>query len=70
MIVIGLTIGFSRIYVGVHYPADVAAGAILGGAIAGILVFVAVLAGRKWKVLRLEAGEKSNHITDPSSRKA
>lgn len=39
-------IGFSRIYVGVHYPGDVLGGAILGTLIAGI-VYIGYLMSKK-----------------------
>ena len=38
MLLWALLVSYSRIYVGVHYPADIAAGAILGGSI-GIFVY-------------------------------
>lgn len=37
---IAVLIGFSRIYTGVHYPSDVLAGGVLGGAIAASLLLV------------------------------
>lgn len=40
MAVIAVLIGFSRIYTGVHYPSDVIAGAILGGFIAAVVLYV------------------------------
>jgi undecaprenyl-diphosphatase len=40
---LGTLIAFSRIYIGVHYPLDVA-----GGAIVGIAVGVLVTGGRAW----------------------
>ena len=40
-------IGFSRIYVGVHYPADVAAGAMVGIAVGGG-VFLLYRMARSW----------------------
>jgi membrane-associated phospholipid phosphatase len=39
--VLGLGIAVSRVYVGVHYPTDIVAGALLGAAVAWL-----VLAGR------------------------
>jgi undecaprenyl-diphosphatase len=40
-------IGYSRIYVGVHYPADVAAGAIFGMAVAiGVVAAYRAIAGK------------------------
>ncbi|TSA19337.1 phosphatase PAP2 family protein [bacterium] len=33
-------IAFSRVYVGVHYPSDVAAGAVIGFAIGGVVIIV------------------------------
>lgn len=40
-------IGFSRIYVGVHYPGDVLGGALLGVIIA-LLVYSGYLCSKKW----------------------
>jgi undecaprenyl-diphosphatase len=42
-------IGFSRIYVGVHYPADVVGGALLGLSIAWI-VYEGYLISTKWRI--------------------
>ena len=38
--------GWARVYVGVHFPIDIAAGLLLGGAIAGALLVVQLLAHR------------------------
>lgn len=52
MMPVALTIGFSRVYVGVHYPSDVVAGAILGAgyAAAGLwaIHFLWQRVGRTW----------------------
>jgi undecaprenyl-diphosphatase len=42
MFAIAIAIAFSRIYVGVHYPSDVLAGAVWGGAVAGGVIFLSL----------------------------
>jgi undecaprenyl-diphosphatase len=44
------TIGFSRIYVGVHYPFDVLGGAISGVSIGAIIYFLFKLFSRRFKL--------------------
>jgi undecaprenyl-diphosphatase len=43
-----ITVGYSRVYVGEHYPMDVLAGAVLGGLGAGIGLFLFNLLMTKW----------------------
>jgi len=40
-ILLAAAIGFSRVYVGVHYPLDVVGGAVLGVAVAAVLLRLA-----------------------------
>ncbi len=49
MFLIAILVAFSRIYVGVHYPSDVIAGAVWGGVVAG-----AVLILHKWSSERFK----------------
>jgi undecaprenyl-diphosphatase len=51
IVVLAALVGFSRLYVGVHFPLDVLAGAVLGAAVAGGLG-VTVLAARALRASR------------------
>ena len=62
LIPIALTVGYSRIYVGVHYPFDV-----LGGFALGVLVAWSVLEAEK-KILKIINNRKKK--TDPTPEAA
>ncbi len=46
---IACIVSFSRIYVGVHYPSDIVAGAILGIACASLVIGIEILVSKKIK---------------------
>lgn len=55
---IALTMGFSRIYVGVHYPIDVFAGSILGIFIGSVFVLISLPLAKKLDITPLLKKEK------------
>ena len=57
VLVLPIVVSYSRIYVGVHYPLDVAAGALLGGLIGAGFAFLDRAAGRRFGWMRRGAKE-------------
>lgn len=55
LVAFALLVGYSRIYLGVHYPGDVACGALLGVAVGNVMYKVCMLRGRIWKITGLPA---------------
>ncbi len=62
--VISILMAFSRLYVGVHYPTDVIAGAILGTIIAFLSVFIVNKICEAWKKRNkdIEEEEKQEEV--------
>jgi 4-amino-4-deoxy-L-arabinose transferase-like glycosyltransferase/membrane-associated phospholipid phosphatase len=82
MLPLALTVSFSRVYNGVHYPGDVLAGMILGAgyAAAGVVALQTIWnwAGKKWfplwhnrmpSLLKAEGGRQKTELDTQSSAK-
>jgi len=59
---IAFAVSFSRVYVGVHYPSDVVAGAILGTACACVVVGIERLVNKKIPTIQLSSLLKTEEI--------
>ncbi|MDD5454609.1 MAG: phosphatase PAP2 family protein [Candidatus Ratteibacteria bacterium] len=57
---IAFMVSFSRVYVGVHYPSDVVAGAILGTACACVVVGIERLINKKCPTIQLSKPSAEN----------
>jgi undecaprenyl-diphosphatase len=47
---IAALVAFSRVYVGVHYPIDISAGAILGTSVGLLFTLIATKIDKKWNL--------------------
>ncbi len=52
--VISILMALSRLYIGVHYPTDVIAGATIGTIIAFVSIFIVDIISKKWNKRNLE----------------
>ena len=66
LFLLAAAVAWSRVYVGVHYPADILAGALLGLAVAAVFV----LAERRWPRTRAATAPRSPGATPRRSRQA
>jgi undecaprenyl-diphosphatase len=59
---IAIAVSFSRVYVRVHYPSDVVAGAILGIACAVVVIYMERLVNKKIPTIQLSPAAKTEEV--------
>lgn len=59
---IAIVVSFSRVYVRVHYPSDVVAGAILGIACAVVVIYMERLVNKKIPTIQLSPAAKTEEV--------
>ncbi len=65
ILVVSLAVGWSRIYLGLHFPLDILAGFALGAAI-GALGAAAFQGAAKWRLGRRAKADSSTDLVSPS----
>ena len=55
-LIMAVSISFSRVYVGVHYPSDVLAGAVIGMIIGGLVVLTGNFVRSRYDKVKFETG--------------
>ncbi len=60
LVTLAVAISFSRVYVGVHYPFDVLAGAVVGASVGALVVLVLR------SPLKLSEGRRPRAVSPPS----
>jgi len=59
---VAITVGFSRIYVGVHYPLDVLGGFVTGSLVAFMFYFLYLVIARKYSVINYNNQKRNGNL--------
>lgn len=64
VLIISILMAYSRLYIGVHYPTDVIAGAIIGTVIAFFSIFIVNKISEKWAKRTKELEEEDQRLSE------